>query len=84
MNVCRLIARAVLANPATIDSAHARPVHLFGRAVLKQAFPDVARPKSVAEMPANVLRHYSGLGMEFTLDDRVAAYYPAPPAGGSQ
>jgi glyoxylase-like metal-dependent hydrolase (beta-lactamase superfamily II) len=45
---------------------------------------NVARSKTAAEMRANVLRQYPGLGMEFTLNDRVAAYFPAPPAGGSK
>ena len=40
--------------------------------------------KTAAEMRANVLRQYPGLGMEFTLNDRVAAYFPAPPAGESK
>jgi glyoxylase-like metal-dependent hydrolase (beta-lactamase superfamily II) len=43
---------------------------------------NVARSKNAAEMRANVLKQYPGLGMEFTLNDRVATYFPAPPAGG--
>ena len=43
---------------------------------------NVARSKNAAEMRANVLEQYPGLGMEFTLNDRVATYFPAPPAGG--
>jgi hypothetical protein len=31
-------------------------------------------------MRANVLRDYPLLGMEFTLNDRVATYFPAPSA----
>ena len=42
---------------------------------------NVARSKSAAEMRANVLKQYPGLGMEFTLNDRVATYFPASPAG---
>jgi len=42
---------------------------------------NVARSKTAAEMRANVLKQYPGLGMEFTLNDRVATYFPAPPAG---
>ena len=45
---------------------------------------NVARSKTAAEMRANVLREYPGLGMEFTLNDRVATYFPAQPAGGSK
>jgi glyoxylase-like metal-dependent hydrolase (beta-lactamase superfamily II) len=43
---------------------------------------NVARSKDAAEMRANVLKQYPGLGMEFTLNDRVATYFPAKPAGG--
>ena len=32
-------------------------------------------------MRANVLKQYPDLGMEFTLNDRVATYYPAQAAG---
>ena len=34
--------------------------------------------KDAAEMKANVLKQYPHLGMEFTLNDRVATYFPAP------
>jgi hypothetical protein len=37
-----------------------------------------------AEMRANVLTQYQNLGMEFTLTDRVATYFPAQPAAGSK
>ena len=40
---------------------------------------NVARSKDAAEMKENVLKQYPGLGMEFTLNDRVATYFP--PAG---
>jgi glyoxylase-like metal-dependent hydrolase (beta-lactamase superfamily II) len=40
---------------------------------------NVARSKTAAEMRANVLQQYPGLGMEFTLNDRVATYFPAQP-----
>jgi len=36
----------------------------------------VAASKDAAEMKAKVLRQYPGLGMEFTLNDRVAAFFP--------
>jgi hypothetical protein len=32
--------------------------------------------KLAAEMRANVVKQYPGLGMEFTLNDRVAAFFP--------
>jgi hypothetical protein len=41
---------------------------------------NVARAKTAADMRANVLKQYPGLGMEFTLNDRVATYFPAQPA----
>jgi glyoxylase-like metal-dependent hydrolase (beta-lactamase superfamily II) len=37
---------------------------------------NVAKSKNAAEMKANVLKQYPGLGMEFTLNDRVAAFFP--------
>jgi glyoxylase-like metal-dependent hydrolase (beta-lactamase superfamily II) len=44
---------------------------------------NVARSKNAGEMRANVLAQYPNLGMEFTLTDRVATYFPAaPPAAG--
>lgn len=45
---------------------------------------NVARSKNAAEMRANVLEQYPSLGMEFTLNDRIATYFPAQPAGGRQ
>ena len=39
---------------------------------------NVARSKNAAEMRANVLQQYPLLGMEFTLNDRVATYFPRP------
>jgi glyoxylase-like metal-dependent hydrolase (beta-lactamase superfamily II) len=39
---------------------------------------NVPRSKSAAEMRTNVLAQYPGLGMEFTLNDRIATYFPAP------
>jgi glyoxylase-like metal-dependent hydrolase (beta-lactamase superfamily II) len=41
---------------------------------------NVARSKDAAEMRQNVLKQYPGLGMPFTLDSRVAMYFPAPGA----
>ncbi|MEO6080274.1 MAG: MBL fold metallo-hydrolase [Steroidobacteraceae bacterium] len=39
---------------------------------------NVARSKNAAEMRANVLKQYPGLGMEFSLDSRVTSYFPPP------
>ncbi len=38
---------------------------------------NVASSKSAAEMKEKVLSQYPGLGMEFTLNDRIAAWFPA-------
>jgi glyoxylase-like metal-dependent hydrolase (beta-lactamase superfamily II) len=43
---------------------------------------NVSASKDAAEMRANVLKQYPGLGMEFTLNDRIATYFPAKPAQG--
>jgi glyoxylase-like metal-dependent hydrolase (beta-lactamase superfamily II) len=37
---------------------------------------NVAASKNAAEMRAKVIKQYPGLGMEFTLNDRVAAFFP--------
>jgi hypothetical protein len=42
---------------------------------------NVGKSANAAEMRANVLKQYPGLGMEFTLNDRIATYFPAKPAG---
>ena len=34
-------------------------------------------------MKKNTLKKYPKLGIEFTLDQRVAAYFPAAPAGAA-
>jgi glyoxylase-like metal-dependent hydrolase (beta-lactamase superfamily II) len=41
---------------------------------------NVGRSANAAEMRANVLKQYPGLGMEFTLNDRIATYFPTKPA----
>jgi len=37
---------------------------------------NVAASKNAAEMRTRVLKQYPGLGMEFTLNDRIAAFFP--------
>jgi hypothetical protein len=39
---------------------------------------NAAATKDAAEMKAKVLAQYPGLGMEFTLNDRIKAYFPEP------
>jgi glyoxylase-like metal-dependent hydrolase (beta-lactamase superfamily II) len=42
---------------------------------------NVASSKTAAEMRAKVVAQYPGLGMEYTLNDRVAAFFPDPNKG---
>jgi glyoxylase-like metal-dependent hydrolase (beta-lactamase superfamily II) len=42
---------------------------------------NVASSKDAAEMRAKVAKQYPGLGMEFTLTDRVVTYFPPPNKG---
>jgi glyoxylase-like metal-dependent hydrolase (beta-lactamase superfamily II) len=42
---------------------------------------NVAASKSAAEMKTKVLAQYPNLGMEFTLNDRIATYFPAAVKG---
>jgi glyoxylase-like metal-dependent hydrolase (beta-lactamase superfamily II) len=41
---------------------------------------NVAASKNPSEMRAKVLKQYPGLGMEYTLNDRIAAFFPAAKA----
>jgi len=54
-------------------------------AVMKKYIADwdanVASSKTPAEMRAKVVKQYPGLGMEFTLNDRVATFFPAANKG---
>jgi glyoxylase-like metal-dependent hydrolase (beta-lactamase superfamily II) len=42
---------------------------------------NVSKSKNAAEMRQNVLKQYPGLGMEFTLNDRINTYFPAQAPG---
>ncbi len=44
---------------------------------------NVARSKNAEEMKKNTLKKYPKLGMDFALDSRIAAYFPAQPAPGA-
>jgi glyoxylase-like metal-dependent hydrolase (beta-lactamase superfamily II) len=88
-NWLKTIAQIAALKPAVVIPGHEGPGATRDmRAIdyMKQYIADwdvnVARSKNAAEMRANVLKQYPGLGMEFTLNDRVATYFPAPPAGG--
>lgn len=72
-------------NPAIIIPGHQGPGatdNMASIAWMKKYIADwdanVAASKTPAEMRENVLKQYPLLGMEFTLNDRVAAFFPAP------
>jgi len=44
---------------------------------------NVKKSKDPADMKKRVLKQYPGLGMDFTIDQRIAAWFPAPAAGGA-
>jgi glyoxylase-like metal-dependent hydrolase (beta-lactamase superfamily II) len=69
--------------PAILIPGHEGPgaTHdLSAIAFMKKYIADwdknVAASRNAAEMRARVLQDYPGLGMEFTLNDRVAAFFP--------
>jgi len=87
-NWLKTIAQIAALNPAIVIPGHEGPGATrdmrsieFMKKYIADWDANVARSKTAAEMCANVLQPYSGLGMEFTLNDRVATYFPAPPAG---
>ncbi len=72
--------------PAIVIPGHQGPGatdNLATIAFMKQYIADwdanVATSKNAAEMRAKVLKQYPGLGMAYTLDDRIAAFFPANP-----
>jgi glyoxylase-like metal-dependent hydrolase (beta-lactamase superfamily II) len=72
-------------NPSIIIPGHQGPGatdNLASIAWMKKYVEDwhanVATSKTAAEMRAKVVKQYPGLGMEYTLNDRVATYFPAP------
>ncbi len=86
-NWLKTIDQIAALKPAVVISGHEGPGATHDmRAIdfMKKYIADwdtnVARSKNAAEMRANVLKQYPGLGMEFTLNDRVATYFPAQPA----
>ena len=72
-------------HPAMIVPGHQGPGatrDLRSIQFMKQYIADwdanVAASKDAAEMKAKVLAQYPNLGMEFTLNDRIKTYFPAP------
>ncbi|HEY4362346.1 MAG TPA: MBL fold metallo-hydrolase [Bryobacteraceae bacterium] len=71
--------------PAILIPGHEGPGakhDLSALAFMKKYIADwdamVKTSKNAAEMKAKVLKLYPGLGMDFTLNDRVAAFFPDP------
>ena len=86
-NWLKTIGQIAALNPAIVIPGHEGPGatrDMRSIEYMKKYIADwdvnVARSKTAAEMRANVLKQYPGLGMEFTLNDRVATYFPAQPA----
>ena len=70
-------------NPVILIPGHEGPGakhDLSAIAFMKKYIADwdanVAASKDAADMRARVVKQYPGLGMEFTLNDRVAAFFP--------
>ena len=88
-NWLKTIAQIAPLNPAIVVPGHEGPGATrdmrsidFMKKYIADWDANVARSKNAAEMRANVLKQYPGLGMEFTLNDRIATYFPAPSATG--
>ena len=86
-NWLKTIDQITALKPAVVIPGHEGPGatrDMRSIAFMKQYIADwdanVARSKTAAEMRANVLEQYPGLAMDFTLNDRVATYFPAQPA----
>jgi glyoxylase-like metal-dependent hydrolase (beta-lactamase superfamily II) len=86
-NWLKTIGQIAALNPAIVIPGHEGPAATHDmRAVdfMKKYIADwdanVGKSKTPAEMRANVLRQYPLLAMEYTLDDRIATYFPAQPA----
>ena len=85
----KTIAQIAALNPAIVIPGHEGPGatrNMNSIEWMKKYIADwdanVPRSKDASEMRANVLKRYPGLGMEFTLNDRIATYFPAKPAPG--
>jgi glyoxylase-like metal-dependent hydrolase (beta-lactamase superfamily II) len=84
-NWLKTIEQIAALKPEIIVPGHEGPGatrNLQSVAFMKKYYADwdanVAKSKSAAEMRAAVAKQYPGLGMEFTLTDRVAGFFPAP------
>src|SRR5215208_453026 len=86
-NWLKTIAQITALGPAIIIPGHEGPGATrdmrsieFMKKYIADWDVNVARSKTAAEMRANVLKQYPGLGMDFTLNDLVGTYFPAQPA----
>lgn len=86
-NWMKTVSQIAALNPSIVIPGHEGPAATHDmRAIewMKKYMTDwdanVANSKTAAEMRTNVLRDYPLLGMEFTLNDRITTYFPAPPA----
>ena len=83
-NWLKTINQITALNPAVVIPGHEGPGATHDMKAVEKYIADwdvnVARSKDASAMKANVLRQYPGLGMEFTLTDRVATYFPATSA----
>jgi glyoxylase-like metal-dependent hydrolase (beta-lactamase superfamily II) len=86
-NWLETIAQIAMLQPAVVIPGHEGPGATrdmraidFMKKYIADWDANVARSKSAAEMRDNVLKQYPSLGMEFTLNDRIATYFPAAPA----
>jgi len=86
-NWTKTVGQIAALNPSIVIPGHEGPAATHDmRAIdwMKKYMADwdanVAKSKTAAEMRANVLAQYPLLGMEFTLNDRVATYFPATPS----
>ena len=82
-NWLKTIAQLEALQPITVVPGHQGPGatdNMGAIAFMKKYIADwdknVAASSSAAEMKAKVLAQYPNLGMEFTLNDRVATYFP--------
>jgi glyoxylase-like metal-dependent hydrolase (beta-lactamase superfamily II) len=86
-NWLKTINQITALNPAVVIPGHEGPGATndmkavdFMKKYIADWDVNVGRSRDAVEMKANVLRQYPGLGMEFTLADRVATYFPATSA----
>lgn len=84
-NWIKTVGQIASLNPTIVIPGHEGPAATHDmRAIewMKKYIADwdanVAVSKTPAEMRTNVLRQYPLLAMEFTLNDRIATYFPAP------